>query len=168
MSLRLNTPLPNLSGATDWINGQPDRASLIGHPVLVYFWSVSCYLSHENMPRITAWRETYGPQGLKLIAIHLPRQAEDTPLGWVRQMADALWITDPCGVDNRHLVKQAFDNLYTPAYFLFDVGGSLRVRTGGMAGLALLEQTLKCQFEPGERPVTSARQLAAGYTLAVS
>jgi hypothetical protein len=168
MSLRLNTPLPNLSGATDWINGQPDRASLIGHPVLVYFWSVSCYLSHENMPRITAWRETYGPQGLKLIAIHLPRQAEDTPLGWVRQMADALWITDPCGVDNRYLVKRAFDNLYTPAYFLFDAGGLLRLRTGGLAGLALLEQALKRQFEPGERPVPPAHQLAAGYTLAVN
>lgn len=153
MPLRLKTPLPDFSGASEWINSQPDRVSLTGHPVLIYFWSVSCYLSHENMPKVTAWREKYGPQGLKQIAIHLPRQAEDTPLEWVRQMVDALWITEPCGVDNRHLVKQAFDNLYIPTYFLFDADGLLRVRAGGIAGLALVEQALKCQFEPSNRPV---------------
>ena len=147
MSLRLNTPLPDFSGVTEWINGQPDQVDFSGHPVLVYFWSVSCYLCHENMPKITAWLKRYGPQGLRLIAIHLPRQEEDTHIAWVRQVAEALYLTDPCGVDNRHTVKKAFDNLYVPAYFLFDAGGLLRARTGGSAGLVQLEQALKRQFE---------------------
>ena len=151
MSLRLNSPLPDFSGATHWINGQPERANLLGHPVLVHFWSVSCYLCHENMPKLTAWREQYGPRGLKLIAMHLPRQEEDTDVDWVRQMVEALWLAEPCGVDNRHVVKKAFDNLYVPAYFLFDAAGLLRARTGGSAGLVPLEQALQRQFGLRER-----------------
>lgn len=162
MSLRLNTPLPDFSGATAWINGPLERASLSGHPALVYFWSVSSYLSHENMPQVTAWREKYGPQGLKLIAIHVPQQAEDARPEWVGQIADALWITDPCGVDNRHLVKRAFDNLYVPAYFLFDAGGLLRLRTGGIVGLDLVEQALQRLFERRKRRITKTLELLPG------
>ncbi|GIK40869.1 MAG: thiol-disulfide oxidoreductase YkuV [Chloroflexota bacterium] len=164
MSLRLNTPLPDFSGATAWINGPLDRASLSGHPVLIHFWSVSSYLSHENMPQVTAWRDTYGPQGLKLIAIHVPQQTEDTRLEWVRQIAAALWITEPCGVDNRHLVKRAFANLYVPAYFLFDARGLLRVRTGGIAGLGLVEQALQRLLEPRERRITKTLEPLPGTT----
>lgn len=160
MSLQLNSPLPDFSGATNWINGQPERASLFGHPLLVHFWSVSCYLCHENMPKLTLWRERYGPQGLKLIAVHLPRQEEDTGVEWVRQMVEALWITEPCGIDNRHLVRKAFDNLYVPAYFLFDSAGLLQARTGGCTGLVQLEQALQRQFGLREGAVVTQPQPA--------
>jgi thiol-disulfide isomerase/thioredoxin len=77
MSLRLNTPLPDLSGATEWLNGRPDSTRLAGRAALVYFWSVSCHLCHENMPVIAEWRERYAPHGVQFIAIHVPRQAAD-------------------------------------------------------------------------------------------
>ena len=76
--LRLNTPLPDLSGATDWINGPLDYAGLAGRPLLVYFWSASCHLCHETLPTIAAWRERYGRHGVQFVAIHVPRQAADT------------------------------------------------------------------------------------------
>jgi thiol-disulfide isomerase/thioredoxin len=162
MFLRLNTPLPDFSGATEWINGQPDRASLAGQPVLVYFWSVSCHLCHEAMPKIARWREKYASQGLKLVAIHMPRQETDTEIERVREMVRALGITDPCGVDNRHTVKQAFVTSYVPAYFLFDREGKLRGRAGGEAGLAQLEQTLKRQFETEETaPIAQPQPILA-------
>jgi len=146
MPLRLNTPLPDLSGATEWINGQPDFKAITGQPLLVYFWAVSCHVCHENMPRIYHWREQYGPKGLQLIAVHIPRQESDTNVAKVREHVQENHITDPCGVDNKHQVKQAFDNALFPAYFLFDREGKLRRRAAGHAGISLLEPVLEQMF----------------------
>jgi hypothetical protein len=158
MSLRLNTPMPDLSGATEWLNGRPDCASLAGQPVLVYFWSLSCYICHENMPKLADWRYLYAPRGLRLVAVHVPRQEQDTELAGVRAALEALQIDDLCGVDNRHTVKAAFAATYLPAYFLFDREGRLRARTGGEAGLGLLEQPLRRLIE---RDSTLAQGLLA-------
>jgi thiol-disulfide isomerase/thioredoxin len=145
MSLRLNTPLPDLSGATEWLNGRPDSTRLAGRAALVYFWSVSCHLCHENMPVIAEWRERYAPHGVQFIAIHVPRQAADMDVERVRALACELKVVDPCGVDNQHAVKRSFGSQYVPAYFFFDAGGRLRGRAAGATGLALLEQTLQRQ-----------------------
>lgn len=147
MPMRVGTPLPDLCGATEWINGPPCREELIGNPILVHFWSVSCHVCHENMPRIQQWRKEYGPKGLKIVAIHMPRQPEDMDVERVRQDAAAMNMTEPCGIDNRHAVAEAFQNTYVPAYFLFDREGNMRSRTAGNAGLSLLEGALKRQFE---------------------
>ena len=150
MPLRLNTPMPDLSGATEWLNRRPDRASLAGQPALIYFWSVSCHICHENMPRLADWRSLYAPRGLHLVAVHVPRQAQDTDVDGVRAALRAFQIVDPCGVDNQHALKTAFAAAYLPAYFLFDREGRLRARAGGEAGLGLLEQPLHQLFERGD------------------
>ena len=141
--LHLNTPLPDLSGATDWINGPPDYARLAGHPVLVYFWSASCQLCHETLPTIAAWRQRYSPHGVQFIAIHVPRQEADLQRPRVLALATEHNIVDPCGLDNQHAVRAAFASAYVPAFFFFDALGKLRGRAGGPHGLALLEQTLQ-------------------------
>ena len=120
MPLRLDTPLPALSGATFWFNGEARREELLGHPVLVYFWSISCHICHDNMARLAQWRETYGPQGLKLVAIHEPRQSSDMNPDIVRKELAKYQISEPCGVDNTHAVTEAFQNQILPAYYLFD------------------------------------------------
>jgi thiol-disulfide isomerase/thioredoxin len=147
--LRLNAPLPDLSGTTDWINGPPNYARLAGHPVLVYFWSASCQLCHETLPTIAAWRELYSPQGVQFIAIHVPRQEADLQLSRVVALAGEHNIVDPCGVDNQHAVKAAFASEYVPAFFFFDALGKLRGRAGGAHGLVLLEQTLQHSIAMG-------------------
>jgi hypothetical protein len=151
MSLRLNTPMPDLSGATEWINGRRDGASLAGQPALIYFWSVSCHICHENMPKLADWRYLYAPKGLRLVAIHVPRQEQDTDVAGVCAALEAFQIDDPCGVDNHHAVKAAFAAAYLPAYFLFDHAGRLRARSGGDAGLGLLQQPLRRLFEADVR-----------------
>ena len=143
MSLRLNTPIPDLSGATKWLNGRP---SLAGQPALIYFWSVSCHVCHENMPKLADWRWLYAPKGLRLVAVHVPRQEQDTDVDGVHKALTAFQIADPCGVDNQHALKTAFAVAYLPAYFLFDREGRLRARVGGEAGLGLLEQPLRRMF----------------------
>lgn len=147
MPLRIGTPMPDLKGVTGWLNGEPDWEALVGNPVLVHFWSVSCHLCHENMPKVNQWRDLYAPVGLKVIAIHMPRAESETDVETVRQKVLELGITQPCGIDNLHRVAEAFENQWVPAYYLFDREGNLRGRTAGYAGLTMLENTLKRLFE---------------------
>lgn len=140
--------MPSLDGATEWINGEPARESLRGSPVLVHFWAVSCHICHDNMPTVRKWREEYGPRGLKLVAVHMPRQEDDMDVAKVREDVQAMTITEPCGVDNTHAVADAFENKLMPAYYLFDREGTLRSRAAGDAGLAMVESALARQFEP--------------------
>jgi len=143
MSLRLKTPLPALEGVTEWINGQPNPETLKGSPLLVYFWAVSCHVCHENMPKLQAWRKTYVPKGLKMISIHCPRMKSDVNIAAVKASIEAYKIVEPCGIDNLHKVKQAFDNDLWPAYYLFDREGNLKRRAAGRAGLAMLQPLLE-------------------------
>jgi thiol-disulfide isomerase/thioredoxin len=146
MPMRVGTPMPELTGATEWLNGEPDAAELHGNPVLVYFWAVSCHICHENMPTIRQWQKEYGPQGLKIVAIHMPRQQEDTDIERVRKDAADSQISEPCAIDNLHAIAETFQNQFVPAYFLFDREGCLRSRAAGYTGLSMLEGALKRQF----------------------
>src|SRR5260221_14561201 len=82
MPMRIGTPMPSLEGATEWFNGSAEEAlkETEGHPVLVHFWSLSCGMCKENLPRVAEWREQYRAAGLRLIAIHMPRYPADTDL----------------------------------------------------------------------------------------
>lgn len=143
MPLRSGSPLPELTGATEWINGETNRESLIGSPVLVHFWAVSCPICHDNMPTITEWRDQYAERGLKVVAVHMPRQPEDLDLDAIRKDAAAMNLTEPCAIDNQHTIGERFQNELFPAYYLFDAEGNLKSRAGGYAGLKMIEAPLK-------------------------
>jgi len=147
MPMRLRTPLPSLEGMTEWVHGEPDLTAADGEPLLVYFWAMSCHICHENMPKLQAWRETYVPKGLKMVAIHSPRMKTDTDIDKVKMAIDDCGIVEPCGIDNMHTVKKAFDNDLWPAYFIFDGEGNLKRRAAGNAGLAMLEPILEKMFD---------------------
>lgn len=137
MSLRINAPLPSLEGATGWINNKPEPEQLKG-PLLVYFWALSCHVCHKNMPKLRGWRDECTSRGLKMIAVHCPRMKIDTNIEKVKAAVGAYGITEPCAVDNKHIIKRAFDNQFWPAYFLFDEAGKLKRRAAGNNGLAML------------------------------
>ena len=146
MGLRIGTPIPSLDGATEWFGATQAHAEneTLGHPTLVHFWSMSCGICKENMPRITEWREELKDQGLRVVAVHMPRYEADTDVEGVRQMISALNMTEPCAIDNEHKLKDAFQNEqgYVPAYYLFDGQGKLRSFAAGERGLDLLKATL--------------------------
>ena len=116
--------MPSLAGATEWFGGTQAHAEAEakGQPTLVHFWSMSCGICKENMPRY----ET------------------DTDVEQVRDAIDTNSITEPCAIDNEHKIKDAFQNDqgYVPAYYLFDGEGKLRSFAAGERGLDLLKATL--------------------------
>ena len=143
--------MPELSGATEWINGEETRETLAGSPVLIHFWSVSCYICKNNMPTLKEWQSTYGANGLRFVAVHMPRGEEELDGAWVRRVMGEFSFTEPCAVDNDHALGDRFQTggLW-PHYFLFDADGKLRSRAAGDAGLKLMENTLKRMFPQPE------------------
>lgn len=56
-------------------------------------------------------------------------------------------ITHLVGIDNRHLVAQAFQNEYVPAFFLFDHNGQLYFRAAGDKGFERLKAKLDTMMQ---------------------
>lgn len=148
MPLRTGSPLPELTGATEWRNGEVSRESLLGSPVLIHFWSLSCYICKNNLPRLNEWKVAYAPQGLKVIAVHMPREEDETELAKVEAALEQFSITEPCAIDNEHKLTEAFgnDQAWVPYYFLFDAEGNLKSRGAGQAAADILGGALARLF----------------------
>ena len=147
MPMRIGTPLPSLEGATEWLSGSADEiiSEAAGKPLLIHFWSVSCGMCKDNLPRVAEWREKYRDAGLRLIAIHMPRYPEDTNVETVRETAGKYQITEARAVDNDHKLRDAFQNEhgYVPAYYLFDEQHKLKSFAAGEYGTKVMEPALE-------------------------
>jgi thiol-disulfide isomerase/thioredoxin len=132
----MRSPLPSLDGVDTWINGPaPSPESLAGKPVLVHFWSISCYICHDVAEQVAEWRDRFGAAGLEVIAIHQPRGPEELDLAKVRADAlGAMGLTQPCAVDNDHELTDRFQNQFVPAYYVFNRNHELRHFQAGDKG----------------------------------
>ena len=138
--MKLREQMPELIGATTWLNGEVTKADVIGEkPTLIHFWSVSCHLCKEAMPEINNFRDQYKEE-LNVIAVHMPRSEEDTNLETIKTVAAEHDITHPIFVDNEMKLTDAFENQYVPAYFVFDKDGQLRHMQAGGSGMKMLEK----------------------------
>lgn len=159
MPMRIGAEMPRLDGATEWLGATQAyaEAEAKGHPTIVHFWSVSCGICKENLPRIGQWRDEGREQGLRVIAVHMPRYESDTDVEAVREAFSKYQITEPCAVDNEHKLREAFknDQGYVPAYYLFDADGKLRSFAAGERGLDLLKATLNRVLAPATQAATS-------------
>jgi thiol-disulfide isomerase/thioredoxin len=147
MPMRIGTVVPELDGATEWFNGTQAHAEAEakGKPTLVHFWSVSCGICKENLPRVSQWRDELREQGLRVIAVHMPRYEADTDIEQVREAISTHGIVEPCAIDNEHKLRDAFqnDHGYVPAYYLFDAEGKLKGFAAGERGLDMLKTALE-------------------------
>lgn len=149
MPLRMDSDLPSLDGGTEWFNSAPiDKDSLKGSTVLIHFWSISCGTCKESLPDIARWIETYGPKGLKVIAIHMPRQESDTNVSAVKEAIDEYEIKQPCVVDNWHTITDAFENKFVPAYYVFDTNLKMRHFSAGEKAVKMVEPVLERLLSP--------------------
>jgi thiol-disulfide isomerase/thioredoxin len=136
MALRMRSPLPSNDGVGTWLNGEaPSAERLAGKPVLVHFWSISCYICHDVAEQVARWRDRFAPEGLEVIAVHQPRGPEELDLA--RVTADALGamgLTQTCAIDNDHTLVERFANQFVPAYYVFNSKHELRHFQAGDKG----------------------------------
>jgi len=147
MPINVGDVMPRLEGAIEWFNATGARAEVEakGHPTLVHFWAVSCDVCKANMPRIAAWRDEHRARGLRVVAVHVPLTEDDADVELVREALTPLNITEPCAVDNKRKLSEAFQNERTdvPAYYLFGREGKLVCRGNDTRGLDVLASSLE-------------------------
>jgi thiol-disulfide isomerase/thioredoxin len=159
MAMKIGTLMPRLDGATEWLSGTQAHAEAeaVDHPTLVHFWAASCGICKDNLPRVGEWRDEKRDQGLRVIAVHMPRYEADTDVETVRELVGKFNITEPCAIDNEHKLREAFQNDqgFVPAYYLFDAEGKLKSFAAGERGLDMLKSALERVLAPAEQVSTA-------------
>lgn len=144
--------MPDLSGATDWLGGDPIRPEdLEGQITLVHFWAVSCGVCKPHLPQIAEWKDAYEKRGVRFISIHMPRRQEDTDVDSVKEVVGNVGLEHPTAVDNTHAITDAFENEFVPAYYVFDEKGQLRLYMSGEKVLPNVQATLDRLIEARDR-----------------
>lgn len=143
MALRMRSPLPSLEGAAAWVNGEANAESLRGLPVVVSFWSKSCYLCHETAEQFAAWRDAYAARGVKFISVHQPRSEDELDIETITKDArEEMHLTQPVAIDNAHAIVERFENQFVPAFYVFNRAHQLRHFQAGGKGFERLEAAI--------------------------
>jgi cytochrome c biogenesis protein CcdA/thiol-disulfide isomerase/thioredoxin len=136
--------LPDLSGATAWLNSPPlTPAALRGKVVLVDFWTYSCINCLRALPYVKTWYARYRDQGLVVIGVHAPEFAFEKNEANVTRAVHDLGITYPVALDNDYAIWSAFNNQYWPAHYFIDAQGRIRGHHFGEGDYAASEQLLR-------------------------
>ena len=123
----MRSPLPSLEGATTWVNGEPKPEELRGLPVVVSFWSKSCYICHETAGTFAEWRDKFAQHGVAFVAVHQPRSEDELDVDAVSKDAvEEMHLTQPIAIDNTHTIVDRFENQFVPAYYVFNRNHQLR------------------------------------------
>ncbi len=153
--MKVELQLPSFSGATDWLNLERPNATnhdriealkreIKGRPTLIHFWSLSSEPAKTNLMQIADWRDQRKREGLRVIAVHSPQSEAEKKQHAVRDAAERLNLIEPCALDNEQKLRAEFEEHrdVLPAYFLFDIDGTLRHSSGGAESLERLEDEL--------------------------
>lgn len=136
--MKLRSKMPELTGATQWLNGEVSKEDLIGEkPTLFHFWSVSCHLCKEGMAGVNEFYEKYHDR-LNVVSVHMPRSEQDLDIEKIKKIATEYQIIHPIFVDSQHKLTDAFENKFVPAYYVFDKEGQLRHFQAGGGGIKML------------------------------
>lgn len=143
-ALPIESNLPPLDGAVQWLNSPPLTAqALKGKVVLVDFWTYSCINCLRSLPYVKAWAEKYRDQGLVVIGVHAPEFAFERDVGNVTKAMKDLGINYPVAIDNDFKVWRAFNNQYWPAHYFADAQGRIRYHHFGEGEYAESERVIQ-------------------------
>jgi cytochrome c biogenesis protein CcdA/thiol-disulfide isomerase/thioredoxin len=160
------TVLPDLSGATAWINSPPlTPASLRGKVVLVDFWTYSCINCLRTLPYIKAWNEKYRASGLVIIGVHTPEFPCEKDESNVGKAVKDLGVLYPVPMDNNYKIWRSFNNEYWPADYFIDATGNIRFHHFGEGAYEESEQwirTLLKEVNHAPIPETVTKIAASG------
>ena len=125
--LPVESRLPSLDGATEWLNSPPlTTDGLRGKVVLVNFWTYTCINWLRQLPYVRAWAGKYSGHGLVVIGVHTPEFGFEHDLGNVRRTVQDMRVDYPVAIDNDYAVWEAFANHYWPALYFADAEGRIR------------------------------------------
>jgi cytochrome c biogenesis protein CcdA/thiol-disulfide isomerase/thioredoxin len=136
--------LPDLSGATMWLNSQPlSPQTLRGKVVLIDFWTYSCINCLRTLPYLRAWEQKYKDAGLVVLGVHAPEFAFEKRSSNVRKATKDLRIEFPVAVDNDFAIWRAFGNRAWPAFYFIDAQGRIRHHQFGENQYEQAEQVIQ-------------------------
>jgi thiol-disulfide isomerase/thioredoxin len=143
MALRMRSPLPSLEGATAWVNGEVKPEELRGLPVVVSFWSKSCYLCHDSAELVAGWRDKFARHGVAFVSVHQPRSEDELDVEAVTKDAlEEMKLTQPVAIDNDHAIVERFANEFVPAFYVFNRRHELRHFQAGGKGFERIEAAI--------------------------
>ncbi|MDD1015082.1 thioredoxin family protein [Pseudomonas rubra] len=143
-SLETLGPMPELSGAVQWLNSPPlDRQALKGKVVLVDFWTYECINCRRSLPHVNTWAKRYADQGLVVIGVHTPEYPEERVVANVREQVAKLDIGYPVAIDNDYAIWNAFGNQFWPAHYIVDGNGQVRYVHFGEGAYDTQEQVIQ-------------------------
>jgi thiol-disulfide isomerase/thioredoxin len=136
--------LPDLDGATAWLNSAPlTPEGLRGRVVVVQFCTFSCVNWLRTVPYVKAWAAKYRDAGLVVLGVHSPEFPFEHDLDKVRSALTGMGIDYPIALDNAFAVWRAFDNAYWPALYFVDAEGRLRHHHFGEEEYVRSEQVIQ-------------------------
>ena len=143
-ALPVEGTLPELSGATTWLNSPPlSPQALRGKVVLVDFWTFACINCQRALPYVRTWAEKYKDQGLVVIGVHSPEFAFERDIANVKRAAHDLHLQFPIAIDNGFAIWRAFSNQYWPANYFIDAQGRIRFHHFGEGEYERSEQVIR-------------------------
>jgi thiol-disulfide isomerase/thioredoxin len=162
--------MPELDGATGWLNSAPlNRKSLRGKVVLVNFWTYTCINSIRPLPYLRNWATKYHDAGFVVIGVHTPEFSfEHQPVN-IENAVRNLNVTFPVAIDSELRVWQAFNNQYWPAQYLVDATGRIRYHHFGEGDYGDIERVIQELLkENGAAGLTSDTASVSGVQFEVA
>ena len=156
--------IPELTGATGWLNSKPlTRDSLRGKVVVFDFWTYSCINCLRSIPYVNAWYRHYKDAGLVIIGVHSPEFAFEKDTANVRQAVEKFKISYPVALDSDMALWKAFNNRFWPAHYFVDAQGKIRGHHFGEGKYARSERTIRSLLtEAGVKNLPDPLDDAAG------
>ena len=142
--------LPNFE-AHDLAGKAVASADLKGGPVLLSFLAVHCRHSMDSFPILKELQDTYGPQGLHVVAVLINSGSVEDVNGWVHEFEPNydIWVKNDAALGDlirSHLV---------PTYLFVDAQGQVTEKLVGFKARGLLVKRVASRF-PQESSETTA------------
>src|SRR4029079_14642432 len=140
--------MPELRGATGWLNSKPlTRESLRGKVVVLDFWTYSCINCLRALPYINAWYQHYKDSGLVIIGVHSPEFGFEKDAANVRMAVGKFGIRYPVAMDGDMAIRNAFHNQFWPAHYFIDANGRIRGHHFGEGKYARSARTIRATVD---------------------
>jgi len=136
--------MPDLDGATGWLNSVPlSRKSLRGKVALVNFWTYTCINSLRPLPYLRNWEAKYKDAGFVVIGAHTPEFSFEHEPGNVENAVRKLNVTFPVAIDSDYRIWRSFNNEAWPAQYLVDAKGHIRYHHFGEGDYGEIERAIQ-------------------------